>query len=360
MKILHVLTAPRAQGTPRLVLDWIAVGDHDHEILFLSPEGNIKQTFQDTGVWQFYNNDFTLGYQSIPRLVGLVKRICRERRPDLVISWTFGFSHWVTIGARIGGVRKILAHCGNPPGNGFMKKYFQTYLCFYLGWLLGNKVVACSKFVREQYRQLLPGKFPELHVVYNALRTDRFYVPPGHDDSGRRDVSMIGYLEEARDHRTLLHAWKEIEDRIPGVTLNVIGDGTLREELESLSQKLELKRVNFTGRVDVVREYLWKTRVYAFSTLHEGFGTSLLEALAAGCFVVATDVPACREVLQDGRYGILVPIRDPRLFADAILQSWFTERSEEKLNEQLDYAKTFSPKRMMEGYIKVAALIRGK
>jgi glycosyltransferase involved in cell wall biosynthesis len=294
-----------------------------------------------------------LGFQSILKLIGLVRRICRERKPALVIAWPFGLSHWITLGARLSGVKSILAHCGNPPGEGFEKKYLHTYLCVYLGLLFGNRIIACSQFVCDQYRQILFTGSLNLHVVHNALSVGKFLAPPDLRDSERSDVSMVGYLEEARDHRTLLKAWKIIERTLVEVKLNIIGDGRLRQEVELLAKELSLKNVIFTGQVDNVEKFLWRTKVYAFSTIREGFGTTLLEALAAGCSVVATDVPACREVLKDGKYGILVPSGDPERLAQAILGSWNKLGDKQSKRDQIAYAGQFTPERMVKKYLAI-------
>ena len=78
-------------------------------------------------------------------------------------------------------------------------------------------------------------------------------------------------------------------------------------------------RVVFWGRRADIPELLGQMDVCAFSTTRdEGFGIALIEAMAAGLPVVASDVPACREVLADGEAGILVPAGDPEALAAAL------------------------------------------
>jgi glycosyltransferase involved in cell wall biosynthesis len=75
----------------------------------------------------------------------------------------------------------------------------------------------------------------------------------------------------------------------------------------------------FWGRREDIPELLGRMDVYAFSTTRdEGFGIALIEAMAAGLPVVASDVPACREVLAEGEAGRLVPAGDPDALASAL------------------------------------------
>src|SRR4051812_30593834 len=98
-KILHVLPGPRAEGTPRLVLDWINAGIHEHELLFLVPDGELKNEFQSKNVWQRYNDQFKVSFFAARSITRLVKSTCLERKPDIVISWPMGFSQWIHLGA---------------------------------------------------------------------------------------------------------------------------------------------------------------------------------------------------------------------------------------------------------------------
>jgi glycosyltransferase involved in cell wall biosynthesis len=75
----------------------------------------------------------------------------------------------------------------------------------------------------------------------------------------------------------------------------------------------------FLGRRDDIPELLGQADLFALSTtIAEGFGIVLAEALAAGLPVLASDVPACREVLDDGRAGLLLPPADPAAWARAL------------------------------------------
>src|SRR5690606_39460471 len=118
---------------------------------------------------------------------------------------------------------------------------------------------------------------------------------------------MVATLEPHKDHETLLKAWKILEDRGISAELKLAGDGSLRNQLEELAAKLKLRRVVFLGSRSDIPELLAQSKVFVFSTTpQEGFGTVLVEAIAAGCIIVASDVPACREVLDNGNYGMLV------------------------------------------------------
>ena len=68
--------------------------------------------------------------------------------------------------------------------------------------------------------------------------------------------------------------------------------------------------------------YMARAAVFVLSSIHEGFGNVVAEALACGCPVVSTDCPSGpAEILDDGRFGALVPVRDPNAMADAILRT---------------------------------------
>lgn len=352
MKILHVLTRPRAEGTPRLVLDWLTVKEYEHEVVFLVPHGELRAAFESAGVWQYYNDRFPLKFINGPRIATLVRRICRERKPDVVISWPTGTSQWIHAGARLAGVSKLIVHAGNPPARSFLQRYLASYFSFWSGLVLGNKVIACSAYIRNEFLRIPLLSARQFHWVHNCFDATRFKP----DESPRTENSaiMVATLERHKDHHTLLNAWKIIEDGGLNANLKIAGAGSLRETLERQANDLELKNVEFLGSRTDVPQLLQASKVFVLSTTtREGFGTVLIEALASGCIIVATDVPACREVLDRGRYGLLVNPRNAGKLAAAIRTALGITLTARDKEERDAYVLNFSPENMIKKYLEI-------
>jgi glycosyltransferase involved in cell wall biosynthesis len=124
-----------------------------------------------------------------------------------------------------------------------------------------------------------------------------------------------------KDHATLLRAVALVVRDIPNFRLLIAGDGPCRAELQQLALHLELSsHVEFLGGVHDVPGLLRQARVKVLSSISEGMSLTLLEAMASGLPIVATRVGGTPEVVQDGITGLLVPPRDPRLLASALLR----------------------------------------
>jgi glycosyltransferase involved in cell wall biosynthesis len=115
--------------------------------------------------------------------------------------------------------------------------------------------------------------------------------------------------------------------------------------------------VEFLGTRRDVPELLGRSDLFVFSTTaQEGLGSVLLEALAAGLPVVATDVPACRETLRDGEFGRLVPANDSAALAGAIVAQLAEPPDAAGRGRGREYAAAFSPERMMGQYLRLAGV----
>lgn len=352
MKILHVMISPRGEGTPRMVLDWLRVKGHEQELVFLEPTGTLLPEFEATGAWIYVNRSFPLRFSAGLKVLRLIKKIARERKPDLVISWPMGFSQWIHLGARMSGVKRLIVHAGNPPGSSFFHKYVSTYLSFWTGYLVGNKVITCSNYLIDKFNNIPFLSRKQFVAVYNCFRPERFILGNIAKDPNR--AIMVATLEDHKDHRTLLEAWKIIEDANHPYVLKLAGDGSMKMQLLALHADLKLKQVDFLGSRSDIPELLNGSKLFVFSTtIQEGFGTVLLEALAARCKVIASDVPACREVLKDGKYGTLVEAANPAALAQAIIAGFVSPDNEQAIREGVDYAAQFSPERMLNQYLDI-------
>ena len=130
---------------------------------------------------------------------------------------------------------------------------------------------------------------------------------------------MVARLDEIKDQETLLKAYAKIHKKC---NLVLVGDGNKRAYLEGIASELKLN-INkiFLGSKLNVPAMLAEADIFAFSTtLSEGFGIALIEAMAARLPIVASDVPACREVLDNGKAGILIPVGRVDLWINALNQ----------------------------------------
>ncbi|HXF60721.1 MAG TPA: glycosyltransferase, partial [Caldilineaceae bacterium] len=132
-------------------------------------------------------------------------------------------------------------------------------------------------------------------------------------------VGVVGRLAEQKGHIYLLRALALVNQVLP-VDAVVIGGGPLAEPLAAAATQLGIgERVHWLGRRDDVPALLASLDLLVSSSLWEGFPTVLLEAMAAGIPVIATDVSGSRELVQTGETGVLVPPGQPEPLAAAMI-----------------------------------------
>jgi len=137
----------------------------------------------------------------------------------------------------------------------------------------------------------------------------------------------VGRLVRAKDYPTLLRAMARLRER-HDCRLIVLGEGGERAAMERLAQALDLRAaVDLPGHDDDPYRYMRAADLFVLSSAWEGFPNVLVEALAAGLPIVATDCAhGPREILQGGRYGTLVPVGDDRALAEAIARTLLAPR----------------------------------
>jgi glycosyltransferase involved in cell wall biosynthesis len=129
----------------------------------------------------------------------------------------------------------------------------------------------------------------------------------------------IGRLNAQKGHRFLLEAAARVLPQVPTARALIVGDGDLMGELRQQAAGLGIAdRVVFAGHRTDVPDLLGALDIFCISSLYEGTPLALFEAMAAGCAIVSTAVDGCREVLEDGVTGILVPPAEPRALADGL------------------------------------------
>ena len=146
----------------------------------------------------------------------------------------------------------------------------------------------------------------------------------------------VGRLEAQKDYPTLIRALSTVLQQRPNTRLIILGEGSYRNELTRLIGELGLQAVvEMPGHVANPMAYMAAADLFVLSSAWEGFGNVLVEALAVGTPVVATDCPSGpSEILADGQYGPLVPVGDSAALADAIIQTLDKPLSAEQLKQR--------------------------
>ncbi|MGH7794185.1 MAG: glycosyltransferase [Candidatus Binatia bacterium] len=272
---------------------------------------------------------FSLAPRDAIALIKLYSLIRRER-PHIVHTHTAKAGFLGRIAARLAGV-PVIVHT-------FHGHVLDGYYGPFKNWLL-RRIEQSLAAISDRLVTVSEQVKAEL-VAHGVARADRITVIPlGFDldpflksnvlrgefrreigaGDGVRLVGIVGRLFPIKNHRLFLDAAAKIAAENTARFV-IVGDGALRSELEQQARELGLlDRVLFTGwRRDLPRIYA-DLDVLAVSSDNEGTPVSAIEAMAAGCPVVATRVGGLPDLIHDSMIGRLVPPRDAEALANAVL-----------------------------------------
>jgi len=161
------------------------------------------------------------------------------------------------------------------------------------------------------YNPVVDSTLPELA----ALPLDHPWFSPGQPPV----ILGVGRLTPQKDFHTLLRTFALLRGE-KDIRLVILGEGQQRAELAALAKELGVSAdVDMPGFVDNPYQYMARAAVFALTSLYEGLPGVIIQALACGCPVVSTDCPGgSAEILENGKYGRLVPVQHNRELADAI------------------------------------------
>ena len=132
---------------------------------------------------------------------------------------------------------------------------------------------------------------------------------------------MVGRLSKQKAPQYFVQAMPAVLESVPDVRFLIVGDGELKSKVIRLSNKLGVEeKVSFLGFREDIPEILEILDVFVLSSLWEGLGRSLTEAMVMGCPVVATRVEGVPELVVGGETGILVQPKDPDSLAQGIVE----------------------------------------
>lgn len=192
-----------------------------------------------------------------------------------------------------------------------------------------DAIVCLTEAERDDHLRGRVGRLEQFQVIHSGVDLRRFRDPRVDPEAKRQDLGLpagvrvigcVARLVPVKGVQVLLEAVPQIRQHVPDAVVVLVGDGELRPPLERRARELGVDgAVRFLGLRRDIHEIVPLFEVAVQPSLNEGMGKAAVEALAAGKPVVASAVSGLREVVRDGRNGLLVPPGDPRALAEAVV-----------------------------------------
>lgn len=287
------------------------------KIVVLKADGPLGNACRDSGV-AFESLGVMAG--SNPAVLWSLAVALLRNRPDAVVCVNFNATFWGRLAAFICRVPVITTaeHSSLTLAKG-ESRYSRR-----LNRLLRGVTDATFAVSARQVGWLVSQGYKESRIVVapNGIELDRFSsIEPLRANSLSLTVGIIASLVPAKNHEMFLRAAAIVHIAMPEVRFLVAGDGPLAEHLSELARGMGLENcVQFLGRVTDVPSLLGGLDVVCLSSDTEALPLSVMEAMAAGRPVIATDVGAVRDLVSPGETGYLVPAGDDPALAAAIHQ----------------------------------------
>ncbi len=330
MKVLHVITDTNIGGAGRYLLYLLSQPAFErHEVLVACPEGELQKRLDAAGIHRTPISGRDISYSF--RLTREILRLIGEEKPDVI--HTHGCLSGRIAGrlARIpvvytkhGQVRPPAAAGIAPAPTNPVRKLINRLAAV----VLADRIVAVSEGVQ---RELMESgvKASMIATIHNGIDLAA-YSPKSKAGTRRKPavqqkpgvlIGTVARLHSSKGLDVFLDAARLVLAAEPSARFVIGGTGPEEEKLRAKVRDLRMEPyVKMPGFVADVPEFLSKLDIYVLSSDQEGIGLAVLEAMAAGLPVVATAVGGVPEAVVDGVNGILVPPRQPKALAHAIVR----------------------------------------
>jgi len=324
IKIMHVVQTLDIGGLEKVVIDLVSFSNRnrfDFVVCCLSERGVFAGDLEKNGIKILFlnkRNGFDLG------LVFKIASIIKKEKIDVLHTHNQRPQFYGTPAARISRVPFYIhtRHGKNDPDNYkniLLSRFFTAFT---------DKIVCVSDDIKRFAVNVERLQSNKLQVINNGIDISIFSGNKFEDKTFKNFIGVsqktkligtVGRLAKIKNQHLLISTFKDTLKSGQDVTLLIIGDGPLREELVDYSCKLGLsKKVLFLGSRKDVPQILKILDVFVLSSTSEGMSLVLLEAMAAGVPMVVTDVGGNPELIEDGKNGFLVPSENVAAMSDAI------------------------------------------
>lgn len=263
------------------------------------------------------------------RRMSRLHRIWKKERPDLVLSCVGKNNFMAVVTTMFTKTKPVVSVVGEAKEeypNRLMKALANLLFPFASGVILQT----------ERSKSFFSQRVSRTSVILPNSLNPLFIRERFRGEREKRIVS-VGRLDANKNHEMMIRAFAGLAGRYPEYTLTIYGEGELREHLQKLIASLGLEeKVFLPGVVPDVAERIEKAALFLLVSYSEGVSNALIEALALGLPVIATDVPSggTQELIRHGENGLIIPPGDEEALKAAMERLLSDGEYAERLGEQ--------------------------
>lgn len=311
LRIIHLIDSLSIGGAEVLLKNTLQLlSEFSHTVVYLQEHDALKGEISALGAPTICLSH--RGWKDLISSVRKLRKIIKEVQPDVVHSHLF----YATLIAR-------LALPGSVPlvtslHSSFSKDVFESSrLALWVERLTLRKrhnLVSVSEFVLRDYLQWVSFNGNK-YVLYNFLPAKTFRTPQKKEVNTLCRCVAVGNLKEAKNYHYLLEVWEHLKEK--EIELHIYGKGHLKSDLEKLINEKGLN-VKLCGQAENISDLLPHYDLFIQASQHEGFGLSVIEAMAAGIPVLISDIPVFREI--SGENAHFFDLHNPKKTAEQIIK----------------------------------------
>ncbi|MGB9877886.1 MAG: glycosyltransferase [bacterium] len=330
IKILHITQFLLFGGMERLIVNLAREIDREKFALFVCLLEPMRDTFFERELRRMGIPLFSLNCKNMPNPVVFFRllKLFRQVKPHIIhthlkaLRYSFLPSLIARVPIHIHTVHALAKVDTKKPKDRFINR---------LIFRLGNvKIVSVSKEVAKTVKAVYGM---DSVVIYNGVEEE--FLANKEYEKKRSDVVKIfnvASFKKEKNISLLIDAFEKALAKEEKLRLILVGNGPLKDLIQNLIEEKRLKeKVILAGRRSDIPSCLSDCDIFALSSDSEGFGMAIIEAMAMGKPVIATNVGGIPEIVENGYTGLLVPPRNPQLLAEAILKL----AKDEKLREEM-------------------------
>lgn len=287
----------------------------------------------------------------------------RNEKPDLCIHYTIKPNIYGTLAAKMLGIKNIAIVAGLGymfQGEGAVKAFGR--LLYKFGLRNADHVITLNTAIRDvlvSRRFVNPEKLSLLDGG-EGVNLDRY---PLYVQNFEKSVKFLTVARVFYDkgYTEYVEAAEIVHEKYPEVVFEWLGDYDKLSPMcvpqEILDKDVKVGKIKYLGTTDDVLQYLRRDGVcICLPSYHEGLSKSLMEACSIGLPIIASDIPGCRETVDDGVNGYLVPKQDSKALADAMIRFIESSKQEKCQMAAASYqkaVKTFDVKNVLKQYDRI-------